>query len=146
MDITKLKPSVLISLALTDLELCEVDPDYKVFMESWHERNPYDADDYTCSVCLAGAVMAQSLGSAIERDAMPYDYSPNIERVLRGLDKLRVGRISDAFVYFVGGDPYAFITLDGPVADREIVEYSVDADLFKVQMHGLADELEAKGY
>lgn len=50
------KPSELLKLALTDLELVEKDNDYTVVMSTWHHRG----EDGVCAVCLAGSVMAKT--------------------------------------------------------------------------------------
>jgi hypothetical protein len=50
------KPSELIRLAVKDMQLCEADPRYKLDMRSWHR--PVEG---ACHVCMAGAVMAQTL-------------------------------------------------------------------------------------
>jgi len=49
----------LIRLAVKDLTLCEANPDYTVDMGKWHY---YDDERGVCEVCLAGSVIAQSLG------------------------------------------------------------------------------------
>ena len=49
------KPSELLKVALTDLELVEGDSKYRVDMRNWHTPQ-YDK---TCEVCLAGSVMAK---------------------------------------------------------------------------------------
>lgn len=50
------KPSDLIRLAVKDLQSC-IEKNYVVDMFDW-----YSANDGICSVCIAGAVMAESLG------------------------------------------------------------------------------------
>lgn len=52
------KVSELIALALHDLELTEKDPDYIIRMSVWHEIGE---EDKKCEVCLAGAIIAQTL-------------------------------------------------------------------------------------
>ena len=68
LDITDLKPSELIRVALEDLVLCaDNDAEYEINMGVWHE--PYRMENHTwCGVCLSGAVMAQSLNVATNRD------------------------------------------------------------------------------
>lgn len=50
------KRSSLIRLAVADLEKCERDPRYVIDMGSW-----IISVETTCSVCLAGSIMAQTL-------------------------------------------------------------------------------------
>jgi len=52
------QPSKLLRLALNDLEKAEQHEDYKVSMNAFHEPN-----EGKCIVCLAGCVMAFSLGA-----------------------------------------------------------------------------------
>lgn len=93
------KPSELLRLALHDLELCEQDARYVVAMHFWHV---YDIDSYSrCAVCLAGAVMSQTLGIPVDCDAKPGYFPDQIERKLIGLDLLRKGKICDA-LYAMG--------------------------------------------
>lgn len=53
------KLSELILLAVKDAKACEADPRYRVTIDYWHK--PFGE---TCYVCMAGAVMAKSLGIA----------------------------------------------------------------------------------
>lgn len=57
----------LMRLALQDLRKCLVDPAYVVGMTEWHRvidcGDDFD-DDRACVVCMAGAVMSQSLGAS----------------------------------------------------------------------------------
>jgi len=50
------KRSSLIRLAVADLEKCERNPRYVINMDSW-----IISGETTCSVCLAGSIMAQTL-------------------------------------------------------------------------------------
>lgn len=66
------KLSALLRLAVADAQKCEADPRYKLDMSQWHE--PWEEDDGVCSVCMAGAVMAQTLGAPIDESYGPYDF------------------------------------------------------------------------
>lgn len=61
------KPSELLKLAMLDLEKVEADPRYRVDMGEWHKPNG------RCSVCLAGSVMAKTLGLPPNKDDPFYD-------------------------------------------------------------------------
>lgn len=53
------KPSELLILAMTDLEACENDPNYRINMDHW--CNYEDTNNgRVCEVCLAGAFLAKS--------------------------------------------------------------------------------------
>ena len=148
MDITNLKPSELIRVALNDLELCEKDAKYNVYMEAWHEPFDQNSDSPGCFVCLAGAVIAQSLNTPINFDRSPENFSLPISIRLRVLNLLREGDIPHALALFsdsqrdFDGDYY----FNSPVADREITSYSINTRLFKADMLRLADDLEDVGY
>jgi hypothetical protein len=136
-------PSQLIRLALADLRKVEEDPKYTVNMGSWHEGDPYH--DAICPVCLAGAVMAKTIGVSRDEDVTPSDL-------------MRFGRISKA-------DRDALVALDffrtGNVAqgleelgvhipsfpdDADIPPYGQDREGFHAAMNQLAANLEAEGH
>jgi hypothetical protein len=52
------KLSELLTTAINDLEACEAAEGYTIDMGVWHQ---WDGGHETCAVCLAGAVMAQTL-------------------------------------------------------------------------------------
>lgn len=83
------KPSALLTLALDDLEVIEKDPRYEVVMSRWHEPDPLGRGK--CSVCLAGAVIARSLGGDHLRYLQPDMFSPDDHHKLRALDGFRAG-------------------------------------------------------
>jgi len=58
MNILPDKIGDLIRIAVKDLTLCEANPTYMINMDEWHTPN---TDASRCCVCLAGAVMAQTL-------------------------------------------------------------------------------------
>lgn len=65
------KPSELLRVAIRDLKACAADPKYKIDMGVWHRAaRDYRGDDY-CSVCLAGAVLAQSCSVPLSTTAAP---------------------------------------------------------------------------
>lgn len=98
MSILPDKPSALLALALKDLASCEHNPlHYIVNMGVWVIQDPeYPSDP--CIVCLAGAVMVQSL-SITKTVVHPNDLHALCEadrRKLMALDALRIGEIDDA--------------------------------------------------
>ena len=82
------KPSELIRLALKDLAAVELDARYVVEMLEWH----LPAVD-ECLVCLAGAVMAQTLGASPDRHLTPSEFPQS--RQLQALDTLRYAHRAD---------------------------------------------------
>lgn len=93
------KPSKLLMMALADLEKVEADPRYEVDMNTWHEPNG------KCRVCLAGSVMACTLGAPIDEclfyDSINDDATPK----LYALNMLRCGRVLSALEMLGFGTP-----------------------------------------
>lgn len=126
-------PSRLIRLALADLAKCEEDPRYVVNMTTWHDGST----DELCEVCLAGAVMAQTIGTLPDSSTSPCWFDDE-EMALIALDALRVGDVSLAFDDLDLGVP--------PIDDREITPYEDDTEEFRTDMNRLADDLEKEGF
>ena len=137
-NIATMSPSELLRCALTDLMRCNNDPDYQVTMNGWHI--PFIHGEDKCGVCLAGAVMAQSLGANISRWMRPDNYKDEIDRRLVALDFLRLGLVGSAFIYF------RFSASKGAKFDRCITPWEASSTSFLVQMFQLADDLDAAGY
>ena len=91
-------PSELLTVALNDLEACEKDTDYWIDMDIWHFPNEYTK---RCKVCLAGAVMAKSLGVSKEEALVPdiwkfkEEFSKDIDRKLMAINYFRTGLIRE---------------------------------------------------
>lgn len=126
------KPSALIRVALRDLEACEKDPRYEIEMDYWHQANG------VCKVCLAGSVMAKSLGAPPDKSLGSYDFDEDGKLV--ALDYFRLGWIKDGLYQMTGGPVPTSLR-----KDRRIASYSDDPADFKRDMNALADELEAQG-
>ena len=129
-------PSELIRLALADLEKVERQRKYVVDMAVWHSP-----ESKRCVVCLAGSVIAKSLGGAIGDELGPASFDEATEKKLCALDHYRDGEVYAATVK---------LGREWPENEqlREIVditEYSEDPDQFHADMHRLADDLEKAG-
>lgn len=124
-------PSALLRAALRDLKACEADNGYDISMVAWHSPgNP------NCSVCLAGSVMAQSLGAKPGSMYHPTDFDTGVTACLLALNMFRVGYIGVALRH-----------LNKPImmGDIEVVEYAEDKELFHIQLNTLANDLEELG-
>ena len=89
------KPSELILLALDDMSKCLEIPDYQICMDVWHVTS----DDGHCYVCLAGSVMAQTLGCKIEESVGPYaTYPEHTANKLSAINCFRQGNVADGFM------------------------------------------------
>jgi hypothetical protein len=82
--------SGLLRLAVADAQKCANDPRYVLQMGSWHEPGLK-----RCSVCMAGAVMAQSLNTQLHAVAFPEDYDDS-EYALMAIDEMRCGDVLGA--------------------------------------------------
>ena len=90
------KPSELIRVALADLRECEADDRYRVDMWDLHSSRKGQRGQMVCHVCLAGAVLAQTLGAPRNRSISGRDlarYRSSVQDRLRALDYFRRGEI-----------------------------------------------------
>ena len=126
-------PSELIRVALKDLKTCEDSMLYKINMDKWHKPGW----GYACSVCFAGAVMAQSLGAKRRKECSPSDFAHSDDAdALYALNMFRVGYVTTGL---------ANLDLYSILPDRQVVEYADDPALFVEQMYDLADDLQVEG-
>ncbi len=135
------KPSDLIEVAMNDLNSLERSRKYIINMHTWHSPE-YGSGGKTgrCYICLAGSVMAKTLGADIEGDLGPCDFSTNIAKKLNALDEFRVGG--------VGTGLYAmdiFIDLESLKEEYDIPPYSENRTEFKLKMRKMIRDLRAEG-
>lgn len=151
-SINHLKASELILRSIEDLERIEKLPDYKVDMSYWYSR-----DEDTCSVCLAGAVMAflprQSLqiGDRLAaRARYPDAYCLETSKRLQAINAIRTLRFRD-FLQFLGHQPWR-LDFEMPNFMQEMrdyansakrVTYAEDPVEFKKILRGVAEVLES---
>jgi hypothetical protein len=83
------KISELIVLAVKDCKAVEKDKRYELNMGVFHAPSV----NGKCHVCMAGAVMAKSLGTAIDQVAAPNLYSNKVQNQLNTLDSIRMGHL-----------------------------------------------------
>jgi hypothetical protein len=138
------KPSKLIRLAIADLVKTEQDSNYKIHMDTWHV--PFHS---RCHVCLAGAVMAQTLGADITKDVVPADFSHVLKVIptrtwlrLRALDCFRKGHVSEGLRFMGYGDD-TVQNCDDIRAPG--LSYSDEPTAFKENLLLIADQFERKG-
>ena len=99
------KLSELIRVALADAKLIQKDPRYKINMSTWHSpANSRIREDTgtRCYVCLAGCVMAKSLGFSPQEFHEPSQLDQELERKLRALDLIRSGDVIGAAIFVYG--------------------------------------------
>ena len=137
------KPSELIRVALRDLRACEADDRYVVNMWRWHWPTTDHRGRKVCAVCLAGAVLAKTIGAPRERRIVDYDLSKSLENGLDALDCFRLGRI-DFGLELLNFDLSALDAQWTQYA-RESEYYESDPDEFHRRMKNLANYFESHG-
>lgn len=90
-ELPEMLPSQLLELALRDLEAVEQLPDYCVDMSCWHTRK---TARHPCLVCLAGSVMANTLGMPLDESAGPGAFSERTRHYLEALEDFRCGCVT----------------------------------------------------
>jgi hypothetical protein len=123
-----MKPSELIKMALEDLEKCEQDPKYKIYMSTWCEMHRDQ-----CHVCFAGAIMAQRFRY---ENADLDNFDVVWRNRFKALDRFRRGEVSEAL---------AILGINVPCDYRQVTHYNYDRDLFKQEMHQIGKDLEEQG-
>jgi hypothetical protein len=147
------KPSALLRVALADMELCEDNPNFSIDMTSWF--SPSVIDD-RCFVCMAGAVMAQTLKSPTIEPLCPSDFDNYVViDALKALDELRRGNIGQAAMWLDCYEVLKSSDFNTPLemGFAEDDEYSWeyinseanDLPRFYADMEELAQELERVG-
>jgi len=94
------KLSDLLKVALLDLEWVESQPEkYMINMAAWYEKS-YDprTGESRCNVCLAGAVMARTLGDKLSSNYMrnPDTYDEDTSKKLKAINFARLGQIENS--------------------------------------------------
>jgi hypothetical protein len=87
------KLSALIRVAIKDLRQAARDPIYKLDMARWHQPSN---EPGKCCVCMAGAVMAFSLGISPRRSLEPQNFPDTTYAKLRALNLVRTGYLFGA--------------------------------------------------
>ncbi len=136
-------PSKLIRLAVKDLEVVESKPRYVIGMGSWHE-----ARNNTCEVCLAGAVIANSLKiSPLNKDRNDYPtktfpdcFDDRTSSKLKAIDAFRAGNIYTGLEH-MGVNPIPRKAKQ----TFQITSYYISPERFKIDMLKLADNLKSMG-
>lgn len=85
------KLSDLLDLAVTDSEECSRMKSYRLNMELWHQPNG------KCSVCMAGSVMARTLGAGRRTYAEPRSFGDENAPKLLAINDLRNGYVANAY-------------------------------------------------
>lgn len=126
-------PSKLIRVALADLRTCEALPEkYHMCMDVWYSPT----QGGKCMLCLAGAVIAQSLGNG-EHTRYPNDF-PDDSDQLYALNAFRLGSMHAGFTAL------GIYNASGVMDNVNMPTYGEPG--FHDALEAMADHLELKGY
>lgn len=133
------KPSALLAAAVEDFQKVRNDRRYTIDMEEWWHSAQENPEDPYCSVCLAGAVMAQRVTNK-KIAYSPKDFARGNEKKFLALDALRVGNTSEAF-FQLGLSPSA-----GQSFSRVMTAYRNNPHGFVSDLLKLSEDLKKAGY
>jgi hypothetical protein len=138
----------VLRLALDDFTAVLGDARYSINLNAWHVPSG------RCEICLAGSVIARSLGAPVDLWLNPDDFTDDIEVRLMALDNLRSGNVLGAVSHLYGESPartHVAAELTGKYS-RILRRFAVDpvvtserAAGFIAIMHGMLVDLEEAG-
>jgi hypothetical protein len=134
------KLSDLLKVALLDLEWVESQPEkYMINMADWYEKS-YDPriGESMCSVCLAGAVMAKTLGDKVSSryQRNPESYDEDTSRKLRAINLARQGQIKESLEMLGQALPKCL------PAYIPILRYEAHSNKFKADIKNIIKKLQ----
>ena len=130
------KLSDCIILALADLEKVEASDQYVVNMHEWHRPG----DDNRCVVCLAGAVIAETLGGVRLQVLSPSHYPDETATRLFALNDVRCGDVCGALLHQMG--VHESIVSDFVTFYPDVPDYEESPKEFKSKMREIAQMLK----
>jgi len=143
--------SQLLDIAALDLIKVENDPEYIISMAAWHTPTSIVLMDTTqqrevCAVCLAGAVMAKTLGVPKTKWVTPFDFSRN-DTQLQALNFMRENNFETAWVVLGQGDMTnrKRMKLDALISNKPIPKYKDDPKWFRAALTRVSEELKQVG-
>jgi len=90
-----------VELALSDLEAVSQDLKYVIDMDGWHKPS---GDGRHCHVCLAGVIMANTLGVDPKAYAGPYTKGDKWQKVFHAINFIRSYDVAFALGHFYSFD------------------------------------------
>ncbi len=145
------KPSDLLEQAMEDLEKIEKCQNYRINMRWWHiptrDTTTETNMDNACTVCLAGAVMACSLGADPTKDIGPEYFGEPTALKLHALDSLRSGRVAEALDWLSPKicTPEIREQVENVMYGIGVTPYQDSAVEFKKDMKRIVDYLRSVG-
>ena len=143
-NLPSVRASALIRLGLEDLAKCEESSSYVVLMSKWHRGGGFGNAE-PCSVCLAGSVMAQSLGVEFWEEAAPGDFDGATRNKLHALDDFRCGYVLAGLMSFYDPEEIPSDRTFDSWSDWTVPRYRDDPKQWRSAMNELADYLEGEG-
>lgn len=140
------KLSELLTLAINDCKVVAKDKRYHLNMHIWHQPLPGDkAHEDTCEVCMAGAVMANTLSVPITRTQEPCDHDIKTQNKLLAINDMRTGCFGSALddSLWIGlGDAQRHALREA--SDIVIVEFNRDSGMAPLSVYLKAAKVLAK--
>jgi len=126
-------PSELLTQALEDLKLCEQNPNVKINMNDWYER-----DNNICYVCLVGSIMYNNIDSPHLYNSLSiYNFNEYDVKKFKALEKFRTGYVK------CGLD--CLNKRNYGVQDRDTTSYYINKNKFYKDMYRLVEDLKKVG-
>ncbi len=137
------KISDLINMAIDDIEAIEKMENYVIDMGTWHETTKFDDGVEKCAVCMAGAVMVNTLKANYDQTIFPLSYAgndPYTAQRLMALNSFRIGDLEGGWndIHENEDGDNDCVWPDGLEEDVEVDQYDVNPELFKEQMRNIA--------
>lgn len=131
-------PSALMQLAVDDLRKAENSQDYYIDMGEWHTPRVKAYNKVVCKICMAGAVMAMSMGVSIDKDLVPSNFTDEEDHKLMAINAFRQGFMQTGCQH---------MGLDWPVEERYMpaTPYGNSRELFYRQMDDIIAKLKSRG-
>lgn len=126
------KLSDCLAVALGDLIKCERQKGtYRIYMMTFHQPNSH------CTVCLAGAAMAQTLGVPPTEPSCPSGFNQHNNVRLNAISNCAISSLAD------GLQELGLEVIEG--AWKRTPSYASDPKAFKAAIRSYIKELRAKG-
>jgi len=135
------KMSDLLALAARDLRAVEEDSAYRVDMSDWHFPDPYTGQ---CEVCMAGAVLAVTVGVDPQEEFVPDTMTLDLHKKMLAINSLRMGNVHKAS-FTLRGTETAREAARLADLDRGMSDYHIDREAFFADVEKLIQDLRQAG-
>lgn len=148
MTVLPRKPSKLLRIALADLVKVERSKKYVIDMGTYHTPiSEWDMEiGRHCAVCLAGSIMARTLGSDPKDRIIPSDFGETTARKLYAVSDLQFGNIHGGLIHLNYATSTINRIIDQVGEERNMPGYLADPVAYKNAVRNLANDFEAAGF